>query len=146
MKKIVLRGTPSAPPPMGYSKNICFLSNTTRSNWIFRMFENKLQYTLVHAFLSDSELIPDELSQVDTPRAERLDYNIILYGSIKKLDETSTLTICSFVMYTKACAEAFIEMIFNNYPRINKILFPSSHQGIESAIKKCMFSELNGII
>ena len=144
MQKIVLRGTPNEPPSTGYNKTIYFQSATTGSNWMFRMFENKLRSTFVHAFLLQSHVLPDQSLQDNTSKSERLDLNIILTEPIEELDKHSSLTIISFVMYTKACAEAFIEMIFNTYPRVSKLLFPTSHKGIETAIKKSIFSDMDG--
>lgn len=145
MQNIVLRGSPNAPPATGYSKTVSFFCTLDDTTWIFRMFEDKFYNTIVHAFVSfsSSDHFPNKLPKCDTTELERLDFNIILSSSIEKLEEISSLTINSFVVYNKACANAFVRMIFLYYP-INTILFPFSHRGIESAIKKSIFSNVDG--
>ena len=143
MQKIVIRGKSSELAPLQvYSRNIIFHS-TSGSNWIFRLFENKLGNTFFHAFLLRSDSLPDPELPVDTTDAERLDFNIIIEESIKKLEISTSLNIRTFVVYKKICALEFMEMIFNKFPRVSKVLYPSSHKGLETAIKKSVFSYVN---
>lgn len=142
-KKIVIRGKSSELDPLQeYSRTILFQSSTG-SYWIYRIFENKLGNTLFHAFLRRSDSLSDPDLPVESSHAERLDFNIVIDESIKSFDKTTSLSIRSFVVYKKICAFDFIEMIFKNFPKVSKILYPSSHRGLETAIKKSVFKYVN---
>jgi hypothetical protein len=140
MQKIVIRGKSSELDPLqDYRRTILFQS-TTGFDWLFRAFENKLGNTFFHAFLLPSDSLPDLTLPVDTSDAERLDFNIVLLEPIKMLDKSTSLSLRSFIVYKKICAFDFIEMLFKHFPKVEKILFPSSHKGLETAIKKCVFN------
>jgi hypothetical protein len=141
MQKISIRGKSNELITLqDYSQTICFQSSKG-SKWIFRLFKTKANNTSFHAFLLPSEhSLPDISGPVDTATAERLDFNIVINESLKNLGNSVSLSIRSFVVYKKICAVEFIEMLFKQFPKVQTILYPSSHKGLETAIKKSIFS------
>ena len=140
-KKIVIRRKSSKSPLNDkYDKAVGFQFSVDRSCWIFCFFIEK-NNTIIHAFLLKSLSLPDEFNISD---AERLDSKIIIEEPLEVWDKLKTFNIISFVMYKQNCAQAFIEMLFKTNPKLTKLLYPSSHEGLESAIRKVVFDYSKG--
>lgn len=142
-EKIAIPGKPSELGSLQYHAGRIIV-NSPVGRLIIRMYENILGNTFFHVFLLQPGYLPGKGSQIDTSKAERLDFNIIIEESIKTLDSAISVSIRSFLVYNKFCAVTFIKMIFAQYPKVTEILFPSSHKGLETAIKKNVFNYLNG--
>jgi len=126
-------------PSQEYIVRLKFTSSK-RAKWIFCLFRSNciLNYTCFHAFLFPSDAVTSKTP--DFSKAERLDYKITLEGLAEDLQTSEELTIHSFVVYKKFCAIDFLYMIFKKFPKVRKISFPTSHRGLESAIRKTFFS------
>jgi len=140
MQKISIRGKANELNSLqSYSQSIYFQSSKG-FKWIFRLFKTKTDNTSFHAFLLPFEVsLPDISDPISTTDAERLDFNIVINERLQNLRDSVSLSIRSFVMYKKICAIDFIEMLFKEFPKVKKILYPSSHKGLETAIKKTIF-------
>ena len=113
------------------------------SCWAFEFYKAKNRETIIQVFLLlNTYELPDELDSSHS--IERHDYRIIIKEPYETWDTLETITIEAFLMSTKKCALACIEMFFCEYPKLSTISYHSSSRGLETAIKKDIFDYLDG--